>query len=326
MSPTDHTELLEAPDGRFSSFLAYPGIGEVSFHSGTNHIPVLIDVLLAGMIIMLLWINVIASPHPIAWFVALLAVVQGALLFLRPANIDRLRILGLAIACLSLAVLQPWRTGQHVMAFSYVAMFGLVALFLIKGTIPTLLAATGYIVYAGYLQWLDPTFTAVDAWSSMAGMGASCLVLIVLIHHFLIKLDKSNRALKASLNALQVSFEDLQYAATAGNLGLYECNLTTGNWRLNSVMRTALELPEDRYPTVKTQDLVERSDDHVHALGFGGSTLEAPDVEYLDFQLHQFRLPSGRLLHSKINSRFSTDEEGTRVRHGIVIFHPEMAL
>jgi PAS domain-containing protein len=316
-TPGKHQE--KPPDGgsALRAFLSYRGAAPEQFGDLGNTVPRAVDILVLALLGIILIRNSLIAPHPLAWLVGGFFAAYAGLLVRPPVGYNNWRIMFFAVLTLSMSILVPLRTGDHVLVTAYVACLGAMALFFVRGTLAAGAMSLVYIVFVAIALSRDtaaayPTSYIVAAIVSLVGI---ITVALLLWYHFMVRLELTNRRLAETAAALQQSLDSLEFSSVAGGVGLWDYDPETDRWHVNEVFRQIADLPYAQYPTLKSEDVVQRLPDEVREqilARIRGD--EDQDVE----QLEVVKSDGSRILCQGM-SRFYALPGTKPIRHGMLV-------
>lgn len=302
---------------RLRNFLTYRGASTERFGSDVGAIPKAVDALVLVVLSVSLVRNTLIAPHPIAWLIGSFALAYTLLLLKNPDNGNSIRVMLLAAAALTMAIAMPLRTGDHVLVTAYVACLGAMALFFVRGTLAAAVMSVIYIVFVALALSLDTTSDyaisyIVSAVVSLAGIIATALLLL---HHFMIRLEMTNKRLVNTAAALQQSLDSLQYSAVAGGVGLWDYDPKTDRWHVNEVFRELTDLPHSQYPILKSPDVMQRLPEEAREQIL--ARIKGEDDQDVE-QLEVLKADGSRILCQGM-SRFYALPGNKPIRHGMLV-------
>jgi len=300
-----------------AGFFAYRGARDDDFGIEEGPLTYSVDALFLGLMATMIYRNAVLYPHPMVWVLGLVTSIHIAILIGRPHRQIHWRVVLFATAAVVLAMVVPVRIGENIFVASFVACMGCLALFFVRGTQTAITGAAAYVGYTAYMvQYTthgfgDPKFTGI----MLAGLGIVILGTLMMLHHFMIRLDSTNLQLRQATAALQQSLDSLQFSASAGGVALWDYDRDTDEWHVNEVFRTLTDLPHEQYPVLYSDVVAKRLPE-----AFREQIMERiRGQEDQDVELLEVTRPDGTVVLCEGMSKFYPLSGGHAIRRGILI-------
>lgn len=257
---TQQKQTLAGTVSQLTSFLRYRGASGGRFADDGIPVPKVVDFLALTLLGMLLLRNTLIAPHPIAWLIGSCGLAYAVLIFKGAGNNHNTRVMMLAGVALTLAIAVPLRTGDHVLVTAYIACLGAMALFFVRGTLPAAIMSGVYVIFVATKLSIDETasYSVSYVVLSVVSLAGVIAIALLLLHHFMVRLEVTNQQLVDTAAALQQSLDSLEYSAVAGGVGLWDYDPETDQWHVNDVFRELTDLPYSEYPVLKSPDVMQR--------------------------------------------------------------------
>lgn len=302
---------------KLTGFLAYRGARDDDFGIEEGPLTFSVDALFLGLTCTMIYRNAVLYPHPMVWVLGIVVSIHIGILLLRPERQIHWRVVLFAIAALLLALIVPMRIGENMFVASFIACMGCLALFFVRGTLAAIAGAACYVgvtafaVLNGVHGFADPKFTGI----MLVGLAIVIVGTLMMLHHFMIRLDSTNLQLRQATSALQQSLDSLQFSASAGGVALWDYDRETDEWHVNEVFRDLTQLPHEKYPVLHSDVVAKRLP----------AAIREPIMERVrgeddqDVELLEITRPDGTVVLCEGMSKFYPLSGGHAIRRGILI-------